>query len=126
MLVLRWSIFLKSQENRFRSMVEGIEQKQVERSDLHSKSFDYEIQKLHNVAKECHELFVEQVTKQKEYVDLKVAELKFELSKEVNKMEQNYSLLHSTVDFITTAITKLVEFNIEYLNKLEVKSEKDS
>ncbi|CAI9264910.1 unnamed protein product [Lactuca saligna] len=56
------------------------------------------------------------VTKLKEYVDLKFDELKPKLSKEVQKMENNYTLFHSKVDVITTAITKLVEFNNEYLN----------
>ncbi|CAH1416916.1 unnamed protein product [Lactuca virosa] len=117
---------LKAQEIRFLSLVEGIEQKQAERLVIHSKSFDYEIQKLCDVAKERHDLFVEQVSKMKESVDLKIVELKFELSKEVQKMEKNYTLLHGKVDVNVTVVTKLVEFNSEYMNKLEVKSEKDS
>ncbi|CAH1437980.1 unnamed protein product [Lactuca virosa] len=114
--------FLKPQENSFRSLVEGIEHKQAENLAIQSKSFDYEIQKLRDIAKERHELFVEQVTKIKEYVDLKVAKLKSELSKEVRKIEQNYTLLHSKVDVIATVISKLVELNTKYTNKLEVKS----
>ncbi|CAH1433898.1 unnamed protein product [Lactuca virosa] len=117
---------LKSQENRFQSFVESIEQKQAEGFAIHSKSFDYEIQKLHYIAKERHENFVDQVTKMKEYVDLKVVELKSEMSKEVQKMEQKYSLLHSKDDVLATAITNLVEFNIEYSHKLEANSEKGS
>ncbi|CAI9295020.1 unnamed protein product [Lactuca saligna] len=48
------------------------------------------------------------------------------MSKEVQKMEKNYTLLHKKVDVIMIAITKSIEFNTEYLNKLEAKSEKDS
>ncbi|CAI9268870.1 unnamed protein product [Lactuca saligna] len=111
-------------DDEIMDLVEGIEHKQFERLALHSKSFDYEIHKFRNGTKERHELFVEQVTKVKEFVDLNVVEFKSELSKEVQKMEQNYTLLHSKVDVIVTAITKLVEFNTEYSNKLEAKSKK--
>ncbi|CAI9281696.1 unnamed protein product [Lactuca saligna] len=62
----------------------------------------------------------------KESADLQVAELKSELAKEVEKMEKNYVRLHSKVDVVVDAITKLVEFNTDYLTKLEAKSEKDS
>ena len=50
---------MKTQENRFQSLIKGIEQKQAERLALHSKSFDYELQKLRDVAKERHDIFVE-------------------------------------------------------------------
>ncbi|CAI9297224.1 unnamed protein product [Lactuca saligna] len=93
---------------------------------IHSKSFDYDIQKLRDVAKEYHELIVEQVTKLNESMDLKVVGLKSKLSKEVQKVEQKYTLLHSKVDVIATDITNLVEFKTEYTDKLEVKLEKDS
>ncbi|CAH1441056.1 unnamed protein product [Lactuca virosa] len=93
-------------------------------SAVHSKSFDYEIQKLRGVAKERHDIFFEQVKKVKESVDLKVVNLKSEMSKEVQKMEQNYTFLHRKVDVITTTITKLVALNTEHSNKLEAKSKK--
>ncbi|CAI9280701.1 unnamed protein product [Lactuca saligna] len=90
-----------------------------ERLAFHSKSYDYEIQKLHGVAKEHHELFVEQVTKMKEPVDLKIAKLKSELSKEVQKMEQNYTLLHGQVDVITTAIAMWLSLILSILISLK-------
>ncbi|CAI9293186.1 unnamed protein product [Lactuca saligna] len=83
-------------------------------SAFHSKSIDYEIQKLRDVTKECHELFVEKVSTMKESLDLKVAELKSMLSEKVKKMEENYKLLHGKVDVIVDAITRLVDFNNEY------------
>ncbi|CAH1427164.1 unnamed protein product [Lactuca virosa] len=112
--------------NRFRSLVESIEQKQVKRLAVHSKNFEYEIRKLCDVAKENHDIFVKQVTQMKESVDLKVAEIKSDMSKEVEKIEKNYTLLHSKVDVVATAITKLFDFNTEYSNKLEVMLEKYS
>lgn len=62
----------------------------------------------------------------KESVDLKVAELKLEMAKEVVKMEKIYTMLHSKVDVVADAITKLVDFNTDYVTKLEAKQEKDS
>ncbi|CAI9261307.1 unnamed protein product [Lactuca saligna] len=117
---------LKSHENRLCSLVESFEQKQIEQMNFHSKSFEYEIQKLRDVSKERHDLFLEQVTKMKQFVDFKVAELMYEIAKEVGKMEKNYTLLHSKVDVVATAITNLVEFNTDYSTKLEEKSEKDT
>ena len=117
---------LKSQEDRFQSLVEGIEKKQAKRLVAHSKRFNYAIQKHRDVAKERYDIFVEQVTKMKEYVELKVVELKSKMSKEVPKMEQNYTFLHGKVDVIVISITKLVESNNRYLNKIEWKSQKDS
>ncbi|CAI9272160.1 unnamed protein product [Lactuca saligna] len=50
-----------------------------ERLAFHSKRYDYKIQKLRDVEKERHELFVEQVATMKESLDLKIVELKYEL-----------------------------------------------
>lgn len=99
---------MKAQENRFRNLVEGIEQKQAERVAFHSKSYGYEILKI--VSQEHHEVFFEQVTKMKEYVDLKIVKLNFEVLKEVQKF-----------DVIATTITKLVEFKYDYTNNHEAK-----
>ena len=94
--------------------------------NVHYKCIGYEIQKLHDVAKERHDLFVEQVTKIKEFVDLKMVEFKSEMAKEVEKMEKNYTQLHSKVDVVANAIKKLVEFNTDYSTKRAEKSEKYS
>lgn len=64
---------LKSQKNRLRSLVESLEKSQVKRLNVQYKSFEYKIQKIYDVSKECHDLFVEQVTNIKEYVDQKKA-----------------------------------------------------
>ncbi|CAI9265557.1 unnamed protein product [Lactuca saligna] len=81
---------------------------------------------LRYVAKELHDLFVEQVSKVKEYVDLKMVKLKSEIAKEVDKMEKNYNVLYRMVNIVSTTIKKRVEFNTDYSIKLEEKSEKDS
>ncbi|CAH1453479.1 unnamed protein product [Lactuca virosa] len=117
---------LKLQENRLRTFVESFEEKQVEWLNVYYKSFEYEFKKFLDVAKECHDLFIEQVKKVKEYVDLQVVALKSEMVKEVEKMEKNYTVLHNKIDVVADAIAKLVEFNTAYLTKLEANSEQDS
>lgn len=39
-----------------------------------------------------------------EFVNIKVAKLKSEMSKEVEKIEKNYSILHGKVDVIANGI----------------------
>ncbi|CAI9281812.1 unnamed protein product [Lactuca saligna] len=73
------NLITSAQENGFRIMFDGIKQKKAEKLEVHSKSFKYENQKLRDITKEHLELFVEQVTKMKESMDLKVVELKFEV-----------------------------------------------
>lgn len=41
-------------------------------------------------------------------------------------MDENQNLLHDKVDVISSVVTQLVEFDIEYMNQLAAKSEKDS
>lgn len=57
-----------------------------------------------------------------QYVNLKVQELKSKISKEVEKIERNYSNLNCKVDVILDSIAKLVEYNTSYSTKLDVKS----
>ncbi|CAI9260873.1 unnamed protein product [Lactuca saligna] len=106
-------------------LVESIELKLVEQLNVHSKSFEFKIQKLRDVTKERHDLFMEQVKKIKDTIDLMVAELKSEMAKEVENKKKNYTLLDSKVNFVATTIINLVEFNTDYSTKLEEKSEKD-
>ncbi|CAI9261132.1 unnamed protein product [Lactuca saligna] len=86
--------------------------------------FYYEIHKLSDVEKEHHDTFVEQVMKLNEYVDHKVVELKSEIAKDFEMMEENYALLHSKVNVVANAITKLVDLNTNYSYKVDAKLEK--
>ncbi|CAI9271532.1 unnamed protein product [Lactuca saligna] len=62
----------------------------------------------------------------KEFVDLKMVELKTEMAKEVEKIEKNYYVLHGKFDVILDVIAKMVEYNTSYLTKLDVKTEPHS
>lgn len=50
-----------------------------------------------------------------EFVILTVAELKLEMTKEVEKIEKNYSVLHGKVDVVVEATTNLVEYIIPHI-----------
>ncbi|CAH1440244.1 unnamed protein product [Lactuca virosa] len=115
-----------TQENHLRSLVESIEKQQVERPEVHAKCFEYDIQKPRDVAKEHHDLFVEKLKTMKESVDLKMAELKSEMAKEVDKIEKIYFVLHGKVDVATDPIVKLLDYNTTYSTNLDVKSDQDS
>ncbi|CAI9261635.1 unnamed protein product [Lactuca saligna] len=84
---------------------EGIKKKQAERLAFHSKSFNYEILKLHDDAKVQHTLFMEKVNETKEYLVVKVAEIKSLIIEESKKMDENYKELHGKVDVLAGAIT---------------------
>lgn len=79
----------KSQENCIKVTMAQIEKKHEERLQHHAHNFEYEVTKIHDVAKELHELFVEQDKKVKDFVNLKVTELKSEMMKEVEKIKKN-------------------------------------
>ncbi|CAI9303067.1 unnamed protein product [Lactuca saligna] len=66
--------------------------KQAEKLAVHSKNFDSEIQKLQDVAMERDHILFDQVTKLRESVDLKVAKLKSEMSKE-SELDQAIELV---------------------------------
>lgn len=80
---------LKSQEHRLKLAMEKFERQHEDRLNLHAWNFEYEVQKLQDVAKEHRELFVEEVKNVEESVNLKVIELKTEITKEVAMLDQN-------------------------------------
>ncbi|CAI9283130.1 unnamed protein product [Lactuca saligna] len=45
----------------------------------------------------------------KEFVDLKIVELKLEMAKEVDKIEEYYYVLHGKVDVLVYAIVNIME-----------------
>ncbi|CAI9290566.1 unnamed protein product [Lactuca saligna] len=113
-------------ESRLRSVVENVKKEQVERMKAHADNFENKIKKLHEVEKECHALFVEQVKTMNESLDLKVTELKTEMAKEAEKIGKSYSILYGKVDVVVNAIAKLVAYNTGYSTKRDVKTETDS
>ncbi|CAI9282985.1 unnamed protein product [Lactuca saligna] len=117
---------LNSQENRLKAAIEQIKQQHEERLKNHAHNFEYEVTKIRVFAIKSHEFFVEQVKKVEDSINLKVAELKPEMTKKVENLESNYSLLHGKVDVIADSITKLVEYHTSFSTKFDAKLDQDS
>ncbi|CAI9290737.1 unnamed protein product [Lactuca saligna] len=81
-------VLLKSQEDRLKAAMEQIESNPEESVKHHVETFQNEFKVLHEVAKERHVLFVEEVKQVQEYVNLKVESLNSKMSKEVTKFER--------------------------------------
>lgn len=67
---------LKSQESHMKTFIENIDKRYEERMTNQSKSFDHEIYKLHDVAKERHQLFEKHESETKASLELQVTELR--------------------------------------------------
>lgn len=65
----------------------------------------------------------EQVKKVEESINLKVVELKLDMTNTVENIENSYFIHHGKVDVIVDAIIKLVEYNILFSTKLEAKTD---
>ncbi|CAI9288394.1 unnamed protein product [Lactuca saligna] len=68
----------------------------------------------------------DEVKKVHESVNLKVEALKYEMSKEVAKIEQTHSTLHDKIDVVIDAIKKLVEHYTSFTSKFDAKTDVDS
>ncbi|CAI9281406.1 unnamed protein product [Lactuca saligna] len=66
------------------------------------------------------------VKKVKEDVNFKVEEIHTKMTKEVFKLDKNYSNLHTKVDIIDDAVKKVVEFYNSLITKVDTNLESDS
>ncbi|CAI9286646.1 unnamed protein product [Lactuca saligna] len=116
---------LKSQQSHLKLAMQQIEKQHEERLKNHAQSFEYEVTKIHDVAKEYYAIFVEQVKKVEEFVNLKVDKLKSKMPKKVDKLKKNYSTLHGMVNVIVDMITKLVVYHNSFSPKLDTNTDQD-
>ena len=117
---------LKDQELRLKEVMNSIGKNTELHLKSHSDSFTHVVKDMRAIAKERNILFVEAIKKIKEDVNFKFEELYQEMMKEVAKFDQNYSNLHTKVDIVAVAVTKLVELNTSLLDKVDLKFESDS
>lgn len=89
-------------------------------------SFNHELKELKAVAKERHLLFVQDVKKVREDVNLKIEELRVDMAKEIADLDHNYSSLHTKVGIIADVVTKVVEMYNSLLPKVYKKVEVDA
>ena len=73
-----------------------------------SESVNHEVKDLRAVAKERNILFVVVVKKVKGDVNLKIEEIRQEMTKEVAKVDHSYLNLHTEVDIVANVVMKLV------------------
>ncbi|CAI9267879.1 unnamed protein product [Lactuca saligna] len=78
-----------------------------------------EVKDLRSVAKERHVLFVQEVKKVREDVNLKIQELHEEMNKEILSIQHDYVSLHQKVDIICDAVTKFVKMSDEAVERVE-------
>lgn len=106
--------------------MEKTERQHEDHLKLHASNFKYEVQKLHDVAKEHHIFFVGEMKKVEESVNQKVEALMSEMSNKVSKMDQTHLSLHGKIDVIVDAIKKLMEYYTSFTTKFDTKTEADS
>ncbi|CAI9293606.1 unnamed protein product [Lactuca saligna] len=114
------SIFDKDEDDvmddtRSYNLVSGIEVDVLLKSQEHR--LKYEIIDLHEVENVRHVLFVEEVKKVENSMNLKVESLKSTLLKEVTNFEQSHESLLTKLDVVIEAIHKLVEKFTSFLTK---------
>ncbi|CAI9259277.1 unnamed protein product [Lactuca saligna] len=59
---------------------------------------------------------------EKENLNFKVEDLRNEMTKEVVKLDQNYSNIHTKIDIIADVVTKVFDFYNSLVTKVELKS----
>ncbi|CAI9286170.1 unnamed protein product [Lactuca saligna] len=123
---IEFDVLLKSQEHRLIKIMEKIETKHEEHLKHHADSFQYEGKELRVVAKEIHILFLEEVKKVKDDVNIKVEVIQIVMSKEIVKLSQNYSDLHTKVDVIVGAVMKEREYFTSFSTWVDTKHDSDS
>lgn len=110
-------VILKAQESRLKSIMDHMDKNNELWVIFQFEMFNSEVKDLRTVSKERHLLFVQAIKKVQEDVNLKIEELRQEMMKEIAKADQNYYNLHTKVDIITDAVTKLVEYHTSLNSK---------
>ncbi|CAI9275783.1 unnamed protein product [Lactuca saligna] len=87
-------VLLKGHKHRLQHSIDLVDQNNEKRVKAHSDLFTYELKVLKDVAMERYVLFIQDVKKVSEDVNLKIEELHEDMGKEVAKLNHNYSSLH--------------------------------
>ncbi|CAI9285209.1 unnamed protein product [Lactuca saligna] len=101
-------VMLKAQELRLRDELEILDRNNEKHVKAQSSSFDQELKELKVVPKEKHILFVQDVKKVREDVNLKLEELRVDIAKEVAAISHDYSIIPKNVDIIADAVTDVI------------------
>lgn len=116
-------VMLKGQEHRLSEAIELVDQNNEKRVKAQSTSFNAELKDLKVVARERHVLFVQDLKKVREDINMKIEELCEDMAKEIAALEHNYSSLHKKVDIIVDVVTNYVTLYESLLLKVDKKVE---
>lgn len=105
----KFSVFLQASENR---VIEKVDQKDKNTELLikaQSTNFVGEVQDFKRVVQERHVLFVQDVKKLIEDVNLKLQEIREDMQKEIAIVQHDYASLNQKMDIIVDMVTKFVK-----------------
>lgn len=117
---------LKSQESRTKTIIDGVDKRIDEELALHSQTFNHEIKKLQDVAREFQELFEKMVNSSKTSIKSKLKEFIDLFSKKVKQLDMFCDKIMHMVNVLIGATTKLIEeinfFSKGYTGEMKLKN----
>ncbi|CAI9283126.1 unnamed protein product [Lactuca saligna] len=119
-------VMLQDQEHQILDKLNHMEEPTDLRIKFQLNSFNTAIRDLKETAKSHHILFVKDMETVCENINLKVQELKEDMTKDIVALDHNYFTLHNKVDIIVGAMAKEVELYTSLGLKLDSKSEVDA
>ncbi|CAH1427604.1 unnamed protein product [Lactuca virosa] len=111
-IVSKVSGMVRDSESRILEKVDHIDQNNELRINSQNSKFIGDLKDLKTVAKEKHVIFVQDVKKVREDVNLQIRELREDMQKELASVQQDFASLGQKIDIICDAVTKLLGFTI--------------
>lgn len=102
-------VMLKAQELCLRNELDQMDRNNESCVKAQTSYFNHELKELNVVVKERHILFIQDVKKVCEDVNLKIEELRVDMAKEVAALTHDYSSLHTKLDIISDVFTNVVK-----------------
>ncbi|CAH1424012.1 unnamed protein product [Lactuca virosa] len=110
--------------------IDDVDKRNDERILNHFRNLTGEVSKLHDVSKECHELFAKQLEETKVYLQTQIADIRTMLKSEVKNFAESSSTLHKMMDVVAEALVRSIEditsFNKDYTIGLQDKMKGDA
>lgn len=125
---LEVDIMLKYQEGRLHDAIQDVDRNNEKRMKNQLSMFASDLKDLKDVAKERHILFIQDVKKVREDVNIKIQEPQEDMCKEIDLVQQDYASSNQKIDIIADAVTEFVKLyevlglKVEQMSKDEVHS----
>ncbi|CAI9303222.1 unnamed protein product [Lactuca saligna] len=100
---------IRESKARVLEKVDFNDQTNDNRMSSQRKDFLHEVKDLKAVTRERHVLYVQEVKKVREDVNLQIAELREDMQKEVQVVQQDYASINQKVDIICNDVTRFVK-----------------